>query len=220
MAKTKQSEKTEVEQTEVEQTEVGLTEAGQTDTDQTVVSLICSMTEQINEAYGTIRALKSGLKVLERQHKREIKLSRKNRKSHNANKGQKKPSGFNKPGPVPATIIKLLNLEEGVELPRTKVTKLIYGYIKDHELQVPEDKRTINPDKKLRKLFGLAKGEQISFYNIQTHIKKLYPTKTTETETVSVSEPVEVSSGNEKGKSKSGKSKSKSKSKKSKSNSA
>ena len=173
--KSKQSQKNEVEET-VEQTSVE-----QTEVEQTFETLYNSMLEQIGETYNTIRTVKGNLKLLERFHRREIKMSRKNRKSHNANKGQKKPSGFNKPGPVPQPIIDLLNLEDGIDLPRTKVTKLIYSYIKEHNLQVPEDKRTINPNKALRNLFGLEKNEQISFYNIQTHIKKLYPTKTVET---------------------------------------
>ena len=180
----KKSQTNETEQT-VEQSVDNVVE--QAELEQTFDTLYATMLEQIGEAYNTVRTVKSNLKMLERYHRRELKNSRKYRKSHNANKGQKKPSGFNKPGPVPDTIVKLLNIEEGVELPRTKVTKLIYGYIKEHNLQVPEDKRTINPDKALRTLFGLDKGEQISFYNIQTHIKKLYPSKV-----VPVTEPEEA----------------------------
>ena len=157
------------------------------DSEQTFETLYNSMLNEVSEAYNTVRTVRSNLKMLERHHKREVKLSRKNRRSHNANKGQKKPSGFNKPSLVPDSIVSLLNLESGVELPRTQVTKLIYGYIKEHNLQVPEDKRTINPDKALRKLFSLNKTDQISFYNIQTHIKKLYPTKTDSTSATSSS---------------------------------
>jgi len=88
--------------------------------------------------------------------------------------GAKSLSGFNKPSAVPATIVSFLGLDMGVELPRTQITKLIYGYIKDNKLQDEEDKRTIKPDTKLRHLFTLNETDQISFYNIQSHIKKLY----------------------------------------------
>ena len=205
--KSKQTKTVQEQEPEVEET---TTQVEETTTQvKTFDSLYKSMLAEVAEAYNSVRTVKSNLKNLERLHKREVKMSRKMRKSHNPNKGQKKPSGFNKPTPVPQQIVDLLDLDNGVELPRTKVTKLIYGYIKDHNLQIPEDKRTINPDKQLRKLFGLEKGDQISFYNIQTHIKKLYPTKTT-TETVEeveVDEPVKENNSNQKSK---GKKKSKS----------
>jgi chromatin remodeling complex protein RSC6 len=138
-------------------------------------ALCTSFMERINESYNTIRSLRADFRTLERMHRVEMKNSRRNRKTKST-RGSKKPSGFNKPCTVPEQIVRLLGLEAGVELPRTQITKLIYGYIKDNGLQDPKDKRTINPDKKLQKLFSLASEEQISFYNIQTHIKKLYPT--------------------------------------------
>lgn len=147
-----------------------------------------ALTEHINELYSNIKTIKNNLKNLEKSHKKELKMSKKYRKSKRLNNENKKPSGFNKPKPVPTEIINLLGLEKGAELPRTKITKLIYGYIKDNKLQSPEDKRTILPDAKLKKLFNLKKDEAVTFYNIQTHIKKVYPetitTTTTTTETI------------------------------------
>ena len=58
---------------------------------------------------------------------------------------------------------------------RTVVTKMIYQYIRDKGLQNPENKRQINPDSKIRKLFQLSKEDTLSFENFQTHMKKLYP---------------------------------------------
>lgn len=47
---------------------------------------------------------------------------------------------------------------EGVfELPRTEVTKRIWAYIKENDLQNPKDKREILCDKKLEKLFKRKK---------------------------------------------------------------
>jgi len=39
-------------------------------------------------------------------------------------------------------------------LPRTEVTKKIWEYIKKHDLQDPANRRNINGDEKLKKLFG------------------------------------------------------------------
>jgi len=150
--------------------------------------LYSALTEQISELYTNIKTIKNNLRNLEKSHKKELKMSKKYRKSKRLNNENKKPSGFNKPKPVPVEIINLLGLEKDAELPRTKITKLIYGYIKDHKLQSPEDKRTILPDTKLKKLFSLKKDDKVTFYNIQTHIKKLYPDTTTETATETTTE--------------------------------
>ncbi len=39
-------------------------------------------------------------------------------------------------------------------LPRTEVTKKIWDYIRKHNLQDPQDKRTIRADEKLKPVFG------------------------------------------------------------------
>lgn len=38
-------------------------------------------------------------------------------------------------------------------MPRTEVTKALWAYIKEHNLQDEEDKRKINADEKLKKIF-------------------------------------------------------------------
>jgi upstream activation factor subunit UAF30 len=42
----------------------------------------------------------------------------------------------------------------GNPLPRTEVTKKIWEYIREHNLQDPNDKRTIQADDKLKRVFG------------------------------------------------------------------
>lgn len=43
-------------------------------------------------------------------------------------------------------------------MPRTEVTKKIWAYIKKHNLQDAKNKRNINPDEKLQKIFGGKKA--------------------------------------------------------------
>ena len=78
----------EVEQTEIEQT-IDNEEV------QTYESLHASIVERINTGYNAFRTAKLDLKTLDKLHRTEMKNSRKHRKSRN-NRGQKKPSGFNK----------------------------------------------------------------------------------------------------------------------------
>lgn len=47
--------------------------------------------------------------------------------------------------------------------PRTEITKLIWKYIKKHDLQAPEDRRMINADEKLRPVFG---KDQVSMFEM------------------------------------------------------
>jgi upstream activation factor subunit UAF30 len=43
-------------------------------------------------------------------------------------------------------------------LPRTEVTKLLWAYIKKHKCQDDENRRNINPDANLAKIFGGKKA--------------------------------------------------------------
>ena len=134
---------------------------------------------RISETQSQISKLSKTLlrdqKLLLKLHNKEIKDTRKNRRNKNASARKDIKSGFNKPTPVPDAVAALFDIEEGTLLARTVVTKMIYKYIKDNDLQNPDDKRQIKPDKKLKKLFKLQKGDKIMFENFQTHMKKLYP---------------------------------------------
>jgi upstream activation factor subunit UAF30 len=114
-------------------------------------------------------------KLLLKLHNRAVRDARKNRRNKNSSNRKQVKSGFNKPTAVPEPIAKLFDIEEGTLLARTVVTKMIYQYIRDNELQNPENKREIRPDSKIRKLFSLSKSDKLSFENFQTHMKKLYP---------------------------------------------
>jgi chromatin remodeling complex protein RSC6 len=49
-------------------------------------------------------------------------------------------------------------------LPRTEITKRLWGYIKDHQLQDTRDKRLINADEKLRPV--VDGKEQVSMFEL------------------------------------------------------
>ncbi|MFL6212822.1 MAG: SWIB/MDM2 domain-containing protein [Blastocatellia bacterium] len=59
-------------------------------------------------------------------------------------------------------------------LPRTEVTKRIWDYIRQHNLQDKSDKRMINADDKLRKIFDGK--DQVSMFEltklVNGHLKK------------------------------------------------
>jgi len=55
-------------------------------------------------------------------------------------------------------------------MPRTEVVKRIWAYIKKHGLQDKKNKRMINADAKLEKVFGGKK--QVSMFDMNVHLKK------------------------------------------------
>ena len=144
-------------------------------TQKTVLELM----EEVDEVAKTVmtgqRRLNQLYKELERAHKREVRSARKNRRSSNKSGEKKDPSGFNKPQAVPIEFHEQpWGCTPDQELPRTVLTKMVYDYIKEHNLQTEEDKRVINPDNTLRKLFHLKDSDTLEFKNFQTYMARLY----------------------------------------------
>lgn len=52
-------------------------------------------------------------------------------------------------------------------LPRSEVVKKVWEYIKEHDLQDEKDKRNINADAKLEKIFG---KKQASMFEMNKHL--------------------------------------------------
>ena len=142
----------------------------------TFVALSAEFQAQYTQFIKLGKQLNNDFKTLVKVHNREIRSTKKFRKKRNTDKS-KDPSGFNKPTLVPTKVAELFNIDKDTMLARTVVTKMIYDYIKEHKLQVEEDKRKINPDEALTDLFELKEDDELSFKSFQTHMKKLYPSK-------------------------------------------
>ena len=65
---------------------------------------------------------------------------------------------------------------------RTMITKMLRNYIKENNLQNPENRREILPDEKLYVIFGDdSRGVNLNLFNMQKYInhhfiKKVVPT--------------------------------------------
>lgn len=149
------------------------------DATEKIVLDVLEIMEEVDEVAKTVmagqRRLNQLYKELERAHKREVRAARKNRRSSNKSGEKKDPSGFNKPQAVPIEFHEQpWGCTPDQELPRTVLTKMVYDYIKEHGLQTEEDKRVINPDPTLRKLFHLKDSDTLEFRNFQTYMARLY----------------------------------------------
>jgi len=85
-------------------------------------------------------------------------------------KSTRKPNAaFMKPLTPSATLAAVIGPDA---VPRTEVTKRIWDYIKQHNLQDPANRRNINADAKLRPLFG---KDQVSMFEltklVSAHLK-------------------------------------------------
>ncbi len=85
-----------------------------------------------------------------------------------AKKAKRKPNAaFMKPMTPSATLAAVVG---SGSMPRTEVTKKIWGYIKRHGLQDKKNKRMINSDDKLKAVFG-GKG-QVSMFEMTKLVSK------------------------------------------------
>ena len=118
-----------------------------------------------------LRSLNKSLKQLKKDTARAMKQKRKN-----PNRAKNTSSGFMKPVPISGEMSKFTGWNSDELKSRVDVTKYICAYIRDHDLQNPDDRRQIVPDKKLQALLKLdkksLKEEPLTYYSLQ---KKIQP---------------------------------------------
>ena len=176
--------------TSVEDSQTSVTETEKEVKDYLTLSL--EIDEVIKSNLENLKQLKSIKKELDKTHARELKNSKKKKKSDNSTKSNKEPSGFNKPAKVPIEFCKQpWGCEEEQLIPRTQLTKMVYDYIKNNNLQDKDDKRIIHPDKNVQELFHLEKGQTLEFKTFQTYMATLYK-KVKEAEKLAAAQAVEV----------------------------
>lgn len=161
-------------------TEVPVTTEAPVVSDTPYLEEFSSLVGQLDSAMTTIRELKSRLQKLEKQVHRDTKALNKKVSGKRARKPRDPnapKSGFAKEGPVSDEMRKFLSLKKDELISRTDVTKRIHEYCKSKNLQDPADKRQIKPDAALRKLLKLGKDDDLTFFNLQKHMKVHFPNK-------------------------------------------
>jgi chromatin remodeling complex protein RSC6 len=84
-----------------------------------------------------------------------------------AKKGRKPSAAFMKPMSPSSTLAEVVGSKA---LPRTQVTKKLWDYIKKHRLQDAKNRRMINADEALKKVFGGKK--QVSMFEMTKLVSK------------------------------------------------
>lgn len=129
-----------------------------------ILDSICDFKNSITILQNQVKLLekKSNKKI--RKLERELEKKKKNRK--------KNPSGFAKPSKISDKLCEFLNKPHGSEVARTEVTQYLISYIKENKLQNKNNKQFIEPDRKLKNLLETNNNDNITYFNIQSHMNK------------------------------------------------
>jgi chromatin remodeling complex protein RSC6 len=97
-------------------------------------------------------------------------------KTHQKKQKDASNSGFMRPVKPSIALEKFLaHIGENTTQPLTRahLTTIICKYIKENDLQNPEDRRIIFPDEEFKKLFQITENETepLTYYNIQKRIQ-------------------------------------------------
>ena len=128
--------------------------------------------KQINEVMDALTGMKQFItqvqvklrgvdKLIKKEQKTAVKLNEKK------NKGNRKPSGFAKPGPVSDELCLFMNKEKGTHMARTEVTQYIVKYIKDKSLVNNDNKKIIVPNPELKSLLAVSETDEITYFSLQ-----------------------------------------------------
>jgi len=85
-----------------------------------------------------------------------------------------KTKGIYAPVQLSEPLCDFLKISHGSEKTRQEVTKLLFVYIKEHNLQNEKDGRKINPDETLMCLFNIDDKIDFNIFNLQKYLQNHY----------------------------------------------
>jgi chromatin remodeling complex protein RSC6 len=127
----------------------------------------------------TIESVANDLSMLTKEVKSMHKLLRKVRQFQEDPTGEKAKersarSGFNRLQRVSPQLGSFLGLSQGEGVSRGEVTKRINAYVKENNLNHPDNKRIFLLDAKLKTILSVPDGVDLQFTNLQTYLKPHY----------------------------------------------
>jgi chromatin remodeling complex protein RSC6 len=127
---------------------------------------------KLTSVVAALKELQSLVKALSKDYDKMKKTVEKSeRKRANA---RTNPNGFAKPTKIVDELCDFCGVERGTKMSRTDVTRAINSYIKEKNLNKPENKRQILPDEKLRTLLKLKAGEEVNYFRMQAFLSPLF----------------------------------------------
>ena len=136
-------------------------------------TLISELGEKIVSVQGELKSMQQTLKLLVKEYEKQKKIIAKvQKKRENA---KKSPSGFAKPCKISSELCKFVGVPEGTEKSRTDITRSINAYVKEKNLNNPENRREFFPDDKLRAILNVKEKEKVTYFILQRLIAHHFP---------------------------------------------
>ena len=138
-----------------------------------VDNVLSNIIDKVNSLSAYIKDIQANLKVLSKEYDKQQKIIEKAQKKRQNAKNS--PSGFAKPNKISDELCDFIGVPHGTEKSRTDITRLINAYVKEHNLNKPENKRFILPDTKLKKILNVGDSEEINYFILQKLISHHFP---------------------------------------------
>ena len=144
-------------------------------------NVLSNIIDKVNSLSASIKEIQTNLKVLSKEYDKQQKIIEKAQKKRQNAKNS--PSGFAKPNKISDELCDFIGVPHGTEKSRTDITRLINAYVKEHNLNKPENKRFILPDDKLKKILNVGESEEINYFILQKLISHHFPASASKTAT-------------------------------------
>lgn len=135
--------------------------------------LISTLLENFAALSTQIKTMQSSLKVLAKEFDKQKKIIDKVQKKKE--KAKKSPSGFAKPCKISDELCEFIGIAKGTEQSRTDITRFINSYVKQHNLNNPQNRREFFPDKKLKAILNVKDGDKVTYFVLQRLIAHHFP---------------------------------------------
>lgn len=146
----------------------------------TPIDQIADIVGKVETMSKELRVLLTELKYLKKDVTKSMKRV-KRKKVVDPNKPKKGPSGFAMPTAISTELSAFLDIPSEELIARTEVTRRLSKYIKDNDLQNPENRREILFTKeggpKLRELLNPNDGDVVTYFNLQRYLAPHFPKK-------------------------------------------
>lgn len=136
-------------------------------------SLINELTDKIGSVQLELKSIQQTLKLLVKEYDKQKKVIAKvQKKRENA---KKSPSGFAKPCKISDELCTFVGIPFGSERSRTDITRHINAYVKEKNLNNPENRREFFPDEKLKSILNVNDKEKVTYFILQRLIAHHFP---------------------------------------------
>jgi|TARA_B100000315_G_scaffold20609_1_gene18197 chromatin remodeling complex protein RSC6 len=157
-------------------TEVAVTPNPSQTTTQDVLN---NMANSITDLCTNLSQFNTSNRQLQQQVKSIYKDYRRERSKLSKNKRKKNNTKIHLPMNVSSPLKKFLKLDADELISKKDVMGRISTYVKEKNLQLPENKRQFKPNTALRRLFGLKKTKPMTFVEINKYISHHFPSSQT-----------------------------------------